>query len=203
MIFFTFLLFWISIQFGQIIEDSIAYVIVLSIGIIHGSNDFTILRKQQTNTTKFLKSTGFYLLLIILCVLSYLANPFISFLFFILLSSYHFGESGWDGGLLNAYMWGLLSGLAYFYIAYEVWLGSLKKLAEAAGGNVLKAHKTLCWFLLVGWAIYPLGYMAGTDGWYNGIENVLPSMEVIYNIGDAINKIGFGLVVYTLAVSKD
>ena len=121
----------------------------------------------------------------------------------IMLVTGFFGESGWDGGLLNASMWGLLSGLAYFYIAYEVWLGSLKKLAVAAGGNVLKAHKTLCWFLLVGWAIYPLGYMAGTDGWYNGIENVLPSMEVIYNIGDAINKIGFGLVVYTLAVSKD
>ena len=113
-----------------------------------------------------------------------------------------FGESGWDGGLLNASMWGLLSGLAYFYIAYEVWLGSLKKLAVAAGGNVLEAHKMLCWFLLVGWAIYPLGYMAGTDGWYNGIEAVLPSMEVIYNIGDAINKIGFGLVVYSLAVKE-
>ena len=26
-------------------------------------------------------------------------------------------------------------------------------------------------------------------------------MDVIYNIGDAINKIGFGLVVYALAVS--
>ena len=121
----------------------------------------------------------------------------------IMLVTGFFGESGWDGGLLSASVWGGLSGLAYFYIAYEVWLGSLKKLAVAAGGNVLKAHKTLCWFLLVGWAIYPLGYMAGTDGWYNGIENVLPSMEVIYNIGDAINKIGFGLVVYTLAVSKD
>tara|TARA_B100000787_G_scaffold162672_1_gene143630 strand:- start:32000 stop:32716 length:717 start_codon:yes stop_codon:yes gene_type:complete len=121
----------------------------------------------------------------------------------IMLVAGFFGESGWDGGLLNASMWGLISGLAYFYIAYEVWLGSLKKLAVAAGGNVLKAHKMLCWFLLVGWAIYPLGYMAGTDGWYNGIENILPSMEVIYNIGDAINKIGFGLVVYTLAVSKD
>mgnify|MGYP001303409206 FL=1 len=113
-----------------------------------------------------------------------------------------FGESGWDGGILNASMWGLISGLAYFYIAYEVWLGSLKKLAVAAGGNVLEAHKMLCWFLLVGWAIYPLGYMAGTDGWYNGIEGVLPSMEVIYNIGDAINKIGFGLVVYSLAVKE-
>ena len=58
MIFFTFLLFWISIQFGQIIEDSIAYVIVLSIGIIHGSNDFTILKKQQKNTTSFFKIYG-------------------------------------------------------------------------------------------------------------------------------------------------
>jgi len=92
MIFFTFLLFWISIQFGQIIEDSIAYVIVLSIGIIHGSNDFTILKKQQKNTTSFLKSTAFYLFLIILCIVSYLIHPFISFLFFIILSSYHFGE---------------------------------------------------------------------------------------------------------------
>jgi hypothetical protein len=32
-----------------------------------------------------------------------------------------------------------------------------------------KAHKILCWFVLVGWAIYPLGYMMGTTGWYNGL----------------------------------
>ena len=54
-----------------------------------------------------------------------------------------FGESGWDGGIMNAAMWGLLSGLAYFWIAYEVWFGGLKKLAVAAGGNVLEAHKML------------------------------------------------------------
>ena len=113
-----------------------------------------------------------------------------------------FGESGWDGGVMNAAMWGLLSGLAYFWIAYEVWAGGLKKLAVAAGGNVLEAHKMLCWFLLVGWAIYPLGYMAGTDGWYSGFGAMLPDMEVIYNIGDAVNKIGFGLVVYGLAVKE-
>jgi sensory rhodopsin len=28
------------------------------------------------------------------------------------------------------------------------------------------------------------------------------NLDVIYNIGDAINKIGFGLVVYTLAVNS-
>jgi hypothetical protein len=44
--------------------------------------------------------------------------------------------------------------------------------------------------------------MAGTDGWYSGISAILPDMEVIYNIGDAVNKIGFGLVVYGLAVKE-
>ena len=113
-----------------------------------------------------------------------------------------FGESGMDFLVdLNAWQWGLISGIAYFWIAYEVWFGSLKKLAVAAGGNVLSAHKMLCWFVLVGWSIYPLGYMAGTEGWYNAILPAL-DMEVIYNLGDAVNKIGFGLVVYSLAVKE-
>ena len=44
--------------------------------------------------------------------------------------------------------------------------------------------------------------MAGTEGWYSGMFGGL-SMDVIYNIGDAINKIGFGLVIYALAVSDE
>ena len=103
----------------------------------------------------------------------------------------------------NAEIWGLLSGAAYFKIVYDIWLGSAKKLAVEAGGSVLSAHKTLCWFVLVGWAIYPLGYMAGTSTgqWYS---DLLPNlnMDIIYNIGDAINKIGFGLVIYNLAVQS-
>ena len=99
----------------------------------------------------------------------------------------------------QAWLWGLISGIAYFIIVYIIWFGSAKKLAENAGGAVLRAHKTLCWFVLVGWAIYPIGYMAGTPGWYEGFFTGL-NMDVIYNIGDAVNKIGFGLVVYNLAV---
>ena len=101
----------------------------------------------------------------------------------------------------NAWLWGLISGIAYFVIVYDIWLGRAKKLAVEAGGAVLSAHKTLCWFVLVCWAIYPIGYMAGTPGWYEGIFGGL-SMDVVYNIGDAINKIGFGLVVYNLAVKS-
>jgi hypothetical protein len=47
--------------------------------------------------------------------------------------------------------------------------------------------------------------MAGTAGWYGAegeIFGIQLAMDVIYNIGDAINKIGFGLVVYNLAVAS-
>jgi bacteriorhodopsin len=102
----------------------------------------------------------------------------------------------------NSQLWGGISGAAYFYIVYLIMFGEAKALAVKAGGNVLDAHNVLCKFVLIGWAIYPIGYMAGTAGWY-GAEGIVfgmsLDMDVIYNIGDAINKIGFGLVVYSLA----
>ena len=104
----------------------------------------------------------------------------------------------------QAAMWGFFSAVAYFAIVYEIWLGGAAKLAKEAGGDVLAAHKILCWFVLVGWIIYPLGYLVGTaDGqWYSSFAELGLDMNVLYNIADAINKIGFGLVVYSLAVKK-
>ena len=108
----------------------------------------------------------------------------------------------------NAALWGLVSGIAYFYVVYLVLFGKAKSLATAAGGSVLSAHNMLCKFVLVGWAIYPIGYMIGTAGtgdaaqWYSFMGNLNIDMNVVYNIGDAINKIGFGLVVYNLAVNS-
>jgi len=119
----------------------------------------------------------------------------------VMLVTGYFGEAVFNTGSGPA-VWGAISGAAYFFIVYEIWLGSAKKLAVEAGGDVLYAHKILSWFVLVGWAIYPLGYMMGTEGWYNAI---LPQggIDVAYNIADAINKIGFGLVIYSLAVKKN
>ena len=120
------------------------------------------------------------------------------FLSIVMLVTGYIGEAVDPG---NAQIWGLVSGIAYFVIVYEIWMGSASKLAKAAGGNVLAAHKILCWFVLVGWAIYPLGYMLGTEGWYTAILGK-GSVDVSYNIADAINKIGFGLVIYNLAVQS-
>ncbi len=102
----------------------------------------------------------------------------------------------------QSWFWGLLSGIAYFYIVYLVWFGEVAKLANNAGAAVKQAVRTLGWFVLVGWAIYPVGYIAGTAGGFFGVPMFQGlSMDIVYNIGDAINKIGFGLVIYALAQS--
>jgi bacteriorhodopsin len=105
----------------------------------------------------------------------------------------------------NSVLWGVISGAAYFYIVYLIWFGEVSKLAQDAGPEVARANKILAWFVLVGWAIYPLGYILGTPGGLFGIQLVADPaaasrvMDIVYNIGDAINKIGFGLVIYSLS----
>ena len=127
----------------------------------------------------------------------------------VMLVTGYFGESGVTG-VLDAQIWGAISGAAYFVMAYEV--GCLRVFSDTAPsgavgdalanakGKIPAAGKMLQWFVLVGWAIYPLGYMMGTDGWYSGAVAALPlDMDIVYNIGDAINKIGFGMAVWTAA----
>ena len=119
----------------------------------------------------------------------------------VMLVTGYIGEAVY-GKETQSWIWGLISGIAYFYIVYLVWFGDVAKLANNAGPAVAKAVKTLGWFVLVGWAIYPVGYIAGTEGGLFGMKIWQGlSMDIVYNIGDAINKIGFGLVIYALAQS--
>lgn len=121
----------------------------------------------------------------------------------IMLVTGYIGEAIY-GDQTVSWVWGAISGAAYFYILYLVMFGEVKKLAENAGPAVAKATKILAWFVLVGWAIYPIGYIAGTEGGLFGAQVLQGlSMDIVYNIGDAINKIGFGLVIYALAVGSN
>ncbi|MFT4879458.1 MAG: bacteriorhodopsin [Flavobacteriales bacterium] len=108
------------------------------------------------------------------------------------------------GSTSHSVIYGVLSTLGYIYILYTAWIGEVAQLAKNSNNPAIqKSVRILAWFILVGWAIYPIGYMCMDGGWLNttlGWES--SNVDLFYNIADAINKIGFGLVVYGLATSE-
>jgi sensory rhodopsin len=110
-----------------------------------------------------------------------------------------------EGYATQQWVYGALSGAAYFYILWLVWKGEVAQLAANAGPNVATAVRHLRNFVLVGWAIYPIGYILGTHGGLFGIDmgHDASSLNLFYNLADAVNKIGFGLVIYALAIKDN
>jgi bacteriorhodopsin len=164
----------------------------------------------------FFRYVDWILTVPLMCVEFYLitkkAGAKIALLWKLIFASLVMLITGYVGEVLDpaqSVLWGVLSGAAYFYIAYLIWFGEVAKLAQSAGPQVAKATKILAWFVLVGWAIYPLGYILGTPGGLFGLKLVAnpadahKAMDIVYNIADAINKIGFGLVIYALSRKED
>lgn len=115
----------------------------------------------------------------------------------------YIGEAFTDGSTSHSVIWGVISTIGYLYILYVVWFGEVKTLADNSNNPaVVRGVRALAWFVLVGWAIYPIGYMCMPGGWLNvGLGWESSNVDLFYNIADAVNKIGFGLVIYGIAVS--
>lgn len=125
-----------------------------------------------------------------------------SLMWLLILASAEMLVTGYIGEAIdpdNTILWGFLSTLGYLYIVYEASFGSVKKMADSSNNpNVVTAVRLMRNFVVVGWAIYPIGYMTMQGNFMEGMF----SMDLIYNIGDAVNKIGFGLVVYMVAINS-
>ncbi|WP_299712508.1 Brp/Blh family beta-carotene 15,15'-dioxygenase [uncultured Tenacibaculum sp.] len=93
-IFSTFLSLWIAVFFNYDIENFLAYVLILSFGVLHGANDLKLIEKKHVdfNRKLFLKVLFTYLLIILGITSIFFFFPLFALSLFILLSSYHFGE---------------------------------------------------------------------------------------------------------------
>ena len=102
---------------------------------------------------------------------------------------------------MGSYRWSSLCNDSVRSAQWRSWTGG-----DKAGGKIENANKLLLYFIIIGWGIYPLGYLIGTaDGqWYQFLNNLISDSgrDLVYNIGDAINKIGFGLVIWSVARSE-
>jgi bacteriorhodopsin len=112
------------------------------------------------------------------------------------------GYIGETSGIDSNIMWGVLSTVGYLYIVYEVFAGDVAKLTKSSNSPALaNAMFLMKIFITLGWSIYPIGYMVLPGNLLSGMFEV-SSIDLFYNLADAINKIGFGLVVYSVAISE-
>lgn len=110
----------------------------------------------------------------------------------------YLGEAG-QMGAWPAFAIGMAG---WAYIIYEIYAGEASKInAESATPAVQSAFKLMRNIVLIGWAIYPLGYFLGylTSAPAANSSNML---NVVYNLADFVNKIGFGVIIWQCAVSE-
>ena len=90
----TFFCLWLTSQIPENVQYSIGFFFIFTLGILHGSNDLSIVSKIKQVTT--LKRLGLflsgYILVVVFAALVFYVAPKIALLFFILFSGYHFGE---------------------------------------------------------------------------------------------------------------
>ena len=167
--------------------------------------------ETHTSPTQF-RYIDWTLTVPLMCIEYYLilrpAGAKIGMLVRLLLGSVLMLVAGYIGEAVNPesnVLWGVISTVGWAAIIYEIYMGEAAKVAGASDNKaVTDGYKVLRWFTLVGWAIYPIGYMMLPGNLLSGfvgggsLANSSP-VDLAYNIADAINKIGFGLVVYSIA----
>jgi sensory rhodopsin len=91
----------------------------------------------------------------------------------------------------NRLIWGTISTIGYLGIVY-ILLTTVRGWASTAEPEEKWAVKAMTIFVLTGWGIYPVGYLVPVL-----FPNVsLDWVHLVYNIGDQVNKIGPGIVLY-------
>jgi bacteriorhodopsin len=111
------------------------------------------------------------------------------------------GEAGYFNaeGTLIAFVIGMLG---WAYILYEIFLGEASKInASQSPPSVRNAFNAMRLIVTFGWAIYPAGYVVG---YLIGLPaaDSMAGLNIIYNAADVLNKIAFGLIIWSVAVSE-
>ena len=107
----------------------------------------------------------------------------------------YLGEAGYIAAIV-----GFIVGVAaWIYIIFELFSGEAGKAMKSSGNKPLKtAFSAMRMIVTVGWAIYPLGYLFGYLA--GGVD--VNTLNIIYNLADFINKIAFGLVIWSCAMQN-
>ncbi|MFN3941417.1 MAG: Brp/Blh family beta-carotene 15,15'-dioxygenase [Flavobacterium sp.] len=91
-IFLSLIALWLGNQLGGQVQAIIGIFLVLTIGVMHGTNDLLIIEKSYVGSQKSNRIKFFYLMLVNINILLFYFFPLFALCLFIFLSCYHFGE---------------------------------------------------------------------------------------------------------------
>ena len=159
-------------------------------------DDLTSLRYVDWLVTVPLQIVEFYLILKVVGKVS--ASVFWQLLIasVVMLVGGFLGETV-DSFELIGFIIGMVGWAGVVYLIFAG--GAAKASADGKNAAVQSAFNSMKLIVLVGWAIYPVGYVIGNllgDG-----GNSVQAMNIIYNFADLINKAAFGLVIWAAAKS--
>ena len=106
-----------------------------------------------------------------------------------------FGFMG-EAGMMAAMPAFVIGMLAWIYMIYVLYMGAGKAAMATTSASVQTAYNSMLLIIVVGWAIYPIGYVAG---YLMGAVDS-STLNLIYNLADFVNKILFGLVIWKAAM---
>ena len=106
-----------------------------------------------------------------------------------------FGFMG-EAGIMAAMPAFVIGMLAWLYMIYVLYMGAGRAAVATTSASVQTAYNSMLWIIVVGWAIYPAGYVFG---YLMGAVDS-STLNLIYNLADFVNKILFGLVIWKAAM---
>lgn len=108
-----------------------------------------------------------------------------------------FGYLG-EAGIINGMAGLILGGVGWAMIIVATgtpWSSGKGVDNSKIAPELMWSTNALRWFIVVGWIIYPIGYLFNpTAGVSDAVS--IEMMAVLYNIADVINKVGFGVVAW-------
>ena len=104
-----------------------------------------------------------------------------------------------EARLVQPFLGLIISVVGWIYILYEVFSGEAGKAVSKSGNKSLViTFGALRIIVTIGWAIYPIGYVF--SHLTGGVDS--ETLNIIYNLVDFVNKIAFGVIIWSCAVAN-
>ena len=87
----------------EVYQNILGFILILSIGLIHGANDLLIIKNftiKESNNSQ-ISYFFYYLSIVFLGLIFFYILPSVALLTFVIVSIYHFGEQHWEVTLAN------------------------------------------------------------------------------------------------------